>query len=224
MTDMSCDRVVISLILCYTDFEVKNMPKETFLNLPDIKKTAVFDAAVKEFSQYRFSEASINRIIKTAGIPRGSFYQYFSNKEDLYQYMYGEIAKELNVASINSLPLDSEKDAFDFFVRRMEVTLQKNREKPEYTKIAMLLEKDDSPFITKLKEASQEDRQRVRLLFNKDIERGLIKMGTDIDLIIDMMYTLSVKEFFRACGDEQLFSKHMTSIIQIIKNGIREVQ
>lgn len=200
------------------------MPKETFHNLSEVKKKIIFDATILEFSQYPFSEASINRIIKAAGIPRGSFYQYFNNKEDLYLYMYSVIADELNTADLNSLPIDFEADAFEFFIRRMEVTLQKNREKPEYTKIAMLLEKDDSPFITKLKEASQEDRMRVKSLFIRDIERGLIRKDVDIELIIDMMYTLSVKEFFRVSGNDQQFSERLKSIIKIIRNGIREVE
>jgi AcrR family transcriptional regulator len=31
-----------------------------------------------------FSEASINQIVRRAGIPRGSFYQYFEDKNDLF--------------------------------------------------------------------------------------------------------------------------------------------
>lgn len=34
-----------------------------------------------------FDEASINRIIRQAGIPRGSFYMYFTDKEDLFRYL-----------------------------------------------------------------------------------------------------------------------------------------
>jgi AcrR family transcriptional regulator len=70
------------------------MPKDTFNNINEEKKRKIFDAAVLEFSTRRFSEASINQIVKTAGIPRGSFYQYFNYKEDIFLYMYEEIARE----------------------------------------------------------------------------------------------------------------------------------
>ncbi len=50
------------------------MPKDTFLNLIEEKKKRIFDAAVREFSTRCFSEASINQIVKNAGIPEGSFY------------------------------------------------------------------------------------------------------------------------------------------------------
>ena len=45
------------------------------------------EAATREFSHKPFNEASINQIIKEAGIPRGSFYMYFQDKEDLFRYL-----------------------------------------------------------------------------------------------------------------------------------------
>lgn len=60
------------------------MPSETFKNLSQNKKNMIMLAAKHEFSQVPFHEASINHIIKEAGISRGSFYMYFENKEDLY--------------------------------------------------------------------------------------------------------------------------------------------
>jgi TetR/AcrR family transcriptional regulator len=63
------------------------MPTSTFYNLDESKRKQIFDACVDEFAAHTFSEASINQIIKTANIPRGSFYQYFADKEDCYMYL-----------------------------------------------------------------------------------------------------------------------------------------
>ena len=63
------------------------MCSETFLRLPEEKRNRFLDAAWEEFTTVSFSEASINQIIHRAGIPRGSFYQYFSGKEDLFRYL-----------------------------------------------------------------------------------------------------------------------------------------
>ncbi len=70
------------------------MPSDTFLRLNEDKKKKLLDASFKEFSLNNFNDASINRIIKEAGISRGSFYMYFEDKKDLYFYLleqYGEI-------------------------------------------------------------------------------------------------------------------------------------
>ena len=63
------------------------MPSSTFLNLPAQKQEKLLEAATREFSQRPYNEASINQIIKDAGIPRGSFYMYFTDKEELFRYV-----------------------------------------------------------------------------------------------------------------------------------------
>ena len=63
------------------------MPSDTFFRLPDRKRQRLMDAAWEEFTSVRFSDVSINKIIRSAGIPRGSFYQYFEDKDDLFAYL-----------------------------------------------------------------------------------------------------------------------------------------
>jgi len=67
------------------------MPKECFISLPSDKQEKILAAALQEFSLHVYVESSINQIIKEAGIPRGSFYQYFEDKEDLYFTLIEEI-------------------------------------------------------------------------------------------------------------------------------------
>jgi len=63
------------------------MPKETFLNLDEAKRTKIMDAAIKEFTEHELHKARVSNIIKEADIPRGSFYQYFEDLDDLYYYV-----------------------------------------------------------------------------------------------------------------------------------------
>ncbi len=63
------------------------MCSPTFLNLNEEKKDRIIHAALEEFSDHSFNDASITNIVKKAGISRGSFYQYFGNKENLYNYL-----------------------------------------------------------------------------------------------------------------------------------------
>ncbi len=60
------------------------MPKSTFINLPDEKKCVILSALRKEFVARPIHKASVANIIKTAGIPRGSFYQYFDDLTDSF--------------------------------------------------------------------------------------------------------------------------------------------
>lgn len=63
------------------------MISPTFQNLNENKKNRIIDAALVEFSTRPFNEASITNIVKNADISRGSFYQYFGNKENIYKYL-----------------------------------------------------------------------------------------------------------------------------------------
>ena len=79
------------------------MPSTTFFNLPPPKRERLLRAAVSEFIQKPFNEVSINRIIRVAGIPRGSFYQYFEDKSDLFRYILDYFSKQLEKAILSSL-------------------------------------------------------------------------------------------------------------------------
>jgi AcrR family transcriptional regulator len=69
------------------------VPTERFYNLPAGKKKAIRDAAVQEFIRVPFEKASINKIIQTAGISRGSFYTYFEDTRDVLGYLFEDAAE-----------------------------------------------------------------------------------------------------------------------------------
>ena len=71
------------------------MPSQTFCNLPEEKKQRIFRAIYAELQRVPFPEMSINKVIKTAGIPRGSFYQYFENKDDAFDFFVTESFRKI---------------------------------------------------------------------------------------------------------------------------------
>ncbi|HLR71545.1 MAG TPA: TetR/AcrR family transcriptional regulator, partial [Pseudogracilibacillus sp.] len=79
------------------------MPKQTFFNLPEEKRDTLIHAAKNEFSRVSLYEASIANIVKEAEIPRGSFYQYFEDKDDLYFYLLDKQGEELWKTLITNL-------------------------------------------------------------------------------------------------------------------------
>ncbi|WP_286181114.1 TetR family transcriptional regulator [Bacillus sp. ISL-37] len=58
------------------------------------KRKKLLESAEIEFARAPLFEASIANIIKTAGISRGSFYQYFEDKDDLYFYLLEDKLKK----------------------------------------------------------------------------------------------------------------------------------
>jgi AcrR family transcriptional regulator len=70
------------------------VPTATFHNLPEAKRQLILDLAIEEFAAHDYPQASISRIVARAGIAKGSLYQYFADKSDLYLYLLQLAADE----------------------------------------------------------------------------------------------------------------------------------
>ena len=63
------------------------MVRPRFAKLPVHQQQTIVQAALDEFAAHGFRDASLNRIIETAGISKGSLYYYFDDKSDLFAYV-----------------------------------------------------------------------------------------------------------------------------------------
>ena len=72
------------------------MPKQTFYNLPEEKKKRIVIGAKKAFSEKHYNEVTIDTIVNYSKISKGSFYQYFYDKDDLFKYIFHDIGIEKN--------------------------------------------------------------------------------------------------------------------------------
>ncbi|MCI8583127.1 MAG: TetR/AcrR family transcriptional regulator [Dorea sp.] len=71
------------------------MPTTIFFGLNTEKQQNIFSAGLSEFAEYGYENSSTNRIVKKAGISKGSLFKYFPTKEDFYFYVLDEITSEL---------------------------------------------------------------------------------------------------------------------------------
>lgn len=86
------------------------MPTQTFLNLNENKQNQIFSALINEFSTHRLMDAQVARIIKDCSIARGSFYKYFDDINDSYQYALNRVLREIHFdvfAQLKAEPTDS---------------------------------------------------------------------------------------------------------------------
>ena len=96
------------------------MIHKTFERLPEEKRKRVLMAARAEFISTSYEKTSINRILEKAGVPKGSFYQYFDDKSDLFSLcvcnVYSRLLKarqENNESLLESGMLRMKKQGFD---------------------------------------------------------------------------------------------------------------
>jgi AcrR family transcriptional regulator len=101
------------------------MVRPRFANLPPAQQQAILGAALEEFAAHGFHDASLNRVIESAGISKGSMYYYFDGKEDLYAHV-ARVELERMLARVGPLdiPAASYRDAFwsaleDYYLQLM---------------------------------------------------------------------------------------------------------
>jgi AcrR family transcriptional regulator len=67
--------------------EEDHMPTVTWARVDPARRAAVVEAAEHEFGAHGFSQGSLNVIARRAGVAKGSLFQYFADKRDLFSYI-----------------------------------------------------------------------------------------------------------------------------------------
>lgn len=62
----------------------------------------ILDAALAVFGEEGFHRASVGRITERAGCSRATFYQYFSDKDDVFTHLVGQVIRQVG-ASVEAL-------------------------------------------------------------------------------------------------------------------------
>jgi len=110
------------------------MPKQTFFNLDENRREAVIKAAVEEFANLPFEQASLSKIVEHCGIAKGSMYQYFQDKLDLYLYVV-DLAYEAKRAYVGKA-FQQTGDMFSVLEEYYLQSYRFAREQPLYHQVA----------------------------------------------------------------------------------------
>ncbi|HEV3352925.1 MAG TPA: TetR/AcrR family transcriptional regulator [Acidimicrobiales bacterium] len=86
------------------------MPTETWWNLPAEKRERVTRAAMIEFGKRGFSAGSLNVIAREADIAKGSLFQYFDDKLDMFTTICEAGIQNIRDAALDGV--DVENDEF----------------------------------------------------------------------------------------------------------------
>nr|WP_208416293.1 TetR/AcrR family transcriptional regulator [Thalassobacillus devorans] len=129
----------------------------------------IINAAIKEFVQNGFDKASTNEIVKEAQISKGSLFNYFKSKKDLYVYVF-----EYSVQIIEQLYEQIDLTETDLFKRLEHIGIQK-----------MYIQKKYPHVFDFLAQSVQEDSAEVKEIINSKVDaiyaRGTKIIYQDID-------------------------------------------
>lgn len=109
--------------------EVAEMATEKFESLDEGKKKRILNAALQEFAENGFAQASTNRIVKEAGIGKGMLFYYFNNKKGLYQYLFDYSVKVIQNDFLARIDMH-ETDFIERMRQMARLKLQVMKDKP----------------------------------------------------------------------------------------------
>src|SRR5579859_7499785 len=91
------------------------MPRPTWENLDSARRDRVLLAAMAEFGRHGYSGGSLNVIAREAGVAKGSLFQYFDDKFDLFAYVAEQTSLTVYAAMVPYLDRDDRVPFLEFF-------------------------------------------------------------------------------------------------------------
>lgn len=110
------------------------------------REKELIDAALEEFTTRSYDNASLNNIIKSAGISKGTFYYHFSDKQALYLYLleHSVRAKWEFIKNMiqKDVDISEEKDIFEMFKLQARLGAQFAEVFPKYHMLSKMFARE----------------------------------------------------------------------------------
>lgn len=156
-----------------------------FKKLNEEKKNMIINAALKEFVQNGFDKASTNEIVKEAQISKGSLFNYFYSKKDLYIFLV-----DYSAEAIDGLYEEMDLTETDLFERIENIGLQKLHIHKGYPRVfdflAAAMQEESVEVKDLIKDKVDSIYERGTELIYKDIDYSKFRDGLDVEKAIEI--------------------------------------
>jgi TetR/AcrR family fatty acid metabolism transcriptional regulator len=157
----------------------------------DERRQMLLDRAKKLFSQRGYYQTQISDIIKNAKIARGTVYQYFKNKDDIfgtllqtaYDEWQGTIAEEMKGVDLANLP---PRDYLKFRIRNSLTYFAKD---PELTNLVLKMGYGlPAKLVQVLDRMEKEIIDHMGAELGWAVKHGVLRKGLDVELAANLLH------------------------------------
>jgi len=210
------------------------MPKQTFLNLKETKRELIRNAFLREFAIKSYDDASLTEVVKELGIAKGSVYQYFEDKLDLFTYLL-QVCSSVKMRYVGAVNRDAYPNFWEYFRSLYEYGFLFDKENPlESHFLHNLIDNLNSPSVKGLYHNIMEqtvaafekmvEKEIQSELFRDDISVKtmafvLYKMGVSIQEHLEFSSTTNPKESIEK--QEPVFQGKKDAYFKIIDEHIK---
>ncbi|MFX3623239.1 MAG: TetR/AcrR family transcriptional regulator [Ectobacillus sp.] len=177
-----------------------------FFNLDRPKQQRIVNAAMKEFAQKGYENASTNEIVKEASISKGLLFHYFKNKKQLYLFLHDHCIELLTNEFFRKIDLSET----DFFMRVRQSMLIKMELLYQYPDLFTFMESVYMEDAAEVKADLDKRRKELTLVNMNKIFEGIdfSRFRDDIDVQKALKIIIWTFEQF---GEEALHKAKLSS-------------
>jgi len=157
------------------------------------RRDQLIEAALDEFTKRSYDDASLNSIIKSAGISKGTFYYHFENKESLYLYLLkNSVAEKWEYIENRTKEMDQDAlgmGIFDMFKFQARLGAEFGKLHPRYHQLSIMFSKEKGKEIyDKARDILGTDSdEMLREMIEEAIENGELRKDLPKEFVINMV-------------------------------------
>lgn len=185
------------------------------------RQRPLLDAALEEFSQRNFDQASINRILKNSGISKGVFYYHFNDKEALYLCLMEDTSQvkwEFITAELQDKDMMS-ADIFEMFRLQACAGIRFAQHHPKHHQFARMLAKEKNPGIRAHIDAAFAQSEKLDVMIERAMQNGNFSPAYSKDFLTAVIGFLFA-HFDDVFPNERNAYENLDNYIAMMKNGL----
>lgn len=184
---------------------------------------SLFEAALTEFSMHSFRNASLNNIIKEAGMHKGSFYYRFFNKLDLYLSLIYRMGREKLDFFDKHETNNGKRNFFDEICQKVILGLQFAQKEPRYNSLWRRIQEEEPSVRDSIRDCFGDLSKNYLLeMIEKSQKIGELRSDVSAKTLAYIVYTLleriDLLVYFEQ-GDEVIMAG-IDELLDVIKHGI----
>ncbi len=212
----------------------KETTSRLFQNLSPEKREKIFTAAAEEFAEHGYRKASVNSIVKIAGISKGSLFQYFSTKRNLFDGLVDLASDHVKIYLRTVREETRELGFFDRLDRFIRSGFEFIDKRPALSRIYFhLLQSGDSPFgLERIVDLRRRGEGFLFELLSEAQKKGELRKDLDTEKLAFILNSL-LENLLRSYyldhlsaghglyqGDPRTLDEWIKTTVDFIRNGL----
>jgi AcrR family transcriptional regulator len=198
------------------------------------RRTELLEAALKEFTSRSYEDASLNTVIKNAGISKGTFYYHFTDKQALYLYLLdSSVAKKweyINASFTNDPTQEVDNSIFGKFKAQARIAVEFAIKYPQYHELSQMFakEKGNPIYEVALEKLGGDSEKFLAAMIEEEYKAGSFKEEYPQEFLVRTLSYLFT-HFHKVFNQEEDFEldnmlSHLDAYVNLIRFGIEKIK